>query len=510
MKILYSEEDIRELFVYSVYDFDKQYFSTEAYFRKGVSLLAEKLEDFIADLRKIYNDSIINSKNKDVTKKIISSKANEINAIVEKHEKILEKVMNCEKVNIGLSYVENAYCIPLFFDENLVKENPNSIANKKTKKNNDKYIVDIDFKNKLSDIAETSNGFRFKNSKNIKLIFVFGFGLFEKLSNSECVAILLHEFGHSLQQMLVSASMNFYTDVKMLAIENLYSGLLNIGEYSFSNKDLSESKKKEKTKTDDELAQPYLGKLVKNGDRNEVIDDINRESDEILKILIAKGDEIFAEKNPIGEFIKKSFIGFFEIIYKILTSPVSFLAGIFKRHVIRTHKDFLIKNLRYEQFADYMAVQNGYGSYLTEALSKISIEEGRDYGLANLVYLVPLLNVAITYFDYQDLKHELLIHGYSTTLERYEAIYRSLKYELNNNKNLTKEDIKAIKSELEAVERVYRAEINKKGLRYFLIKFYYKITRRTIDRQNGGANIENNVLIPLNETIDEYCKENNV
>lgn len=488
-----------ELFKFTVKNLEEK--SVEAYFNKQTSAIAIAIHNLMDDLKTFW-DQYLSMDSKDNNWTIIKKKIADIKKIVEKHEVSIAKVLNCESVTIGLLYETNAYCYPLFFDKEIIE------LDSKAKNTREKFQLNIDFAKKLEDIIETKNGFKFKNPKGIKIIMMFGLGCFyNEMTVDECTAILLHEIGHAMQQMLVSCAMNIYCDAKANYIQSLGDGITR-GSFNFF--DMLKSKKNEKTKTDEELVKPHLGP-IEDFDREKMKDETKTLMDDHLKIIFEYRDQLLAKENTFFTFILKSLIGVFLLTINLIKIPFVLMSHVIGN--VTFHKDFLKKQVRFEQFADYMAVQNGYGAELVSGLAKLEKADGgviSDYGLLNFVYLIPILNVALTYADYRDMKDGLLLHGYPTNLQRYEAIYKGMKYELENNKNLTHLDKEILAKDMALVDEIYRSQLNHKGLRYFIFNLAAKITRKAINSPNAGANIEQNVLIPFNEAINDYKKENKV
>lgn len=496
-----SKEKLNKLFLWTIKDLENK--SSEAYFGKDKTPLGICFQEMVQEFRDFYDDYVALSITDSKDQKIVNSKISLLKKIGEKYEEKLKQIINAEVVSIGFNYYGNASCLPLYVDKNLIRE---KVDQKK------KYEFDRDFEAKIEDIVETKNGFKFRYPKDIKLLIIFGFGLFKKgLNNDEIVGLLFHEYGHALQQIVVSASLNLYSEIKAnLFIEHLPDNDRLLQFFNLIRAKLFNPKRMaEKDSVSKRVAESQM-----DYDRDALIAEQKTVSDHNMRILFKHKKTYLSEKNSsiIGN-ISNFFKNLFKVCYHLVRAPIFLtVVGSQTNWGYNLNKDFLEKNIVFEQFADYMATQYGYGPDLANALAKLAVKDNdrefaHNFGAFNFIYFVPLINLMMAYYGYHDIKQKYYLYGYPTNNERYEGIYKALQFELNNNKNLSAADKAAIQEDMEKVKTIHSCTIQKKGMHYFFYKLFCKITRKSIDDKKSGANIEKNVLEVFNQAEIEYLKE---
>lgn len=502
MRLPKSLED--KIFYYSISGVEK--FSTEAYWQKGKTPLSLALTEYIQELRTFW-DGYLAITNPTNIKTVVSKKLEILKALTNKHEKKLAEVMNAESVSIGYDYDANAGCYGLAIDKNLIAQ--------KKEKNRTLYGIDISFEKKIGDIVETNNGYRFRNKKDIKLLFIFGFGFFKQgLTDDEMVAVMLHEFGHALQNMLVAASTEIAVKEKRWVLRSLIS--------SFG---ATFRKIKNVSSWDETWASQQELKAYSEYDRDETAKELEAATKENIELMI-KYKRKFLYKGEIPFFLKvicSITLQWIQVVAQLVYLPIWWLLDKAK-YAFGLNKRFLSQNIRFEQFADYTAAQFGYGPEFTSGLNKSHYYEQKykqeacftnndvaiDFGFWNLIYYVPIVNVLLAYQGYQMIKQRCYLAGYPTTPERFAGIYKALEYELNNNKKLTAEDKEAIKRDMEETKKAWEMSIDRKSPKFFVFNVFCKLTHRTIDSKAASANIEENVLKAFNEAEREYIRDNNL
>lgn len=502
MRLPKSLED--KIFNYSVSGIEK--FSTEAYWQKGKTPLSLALTDYIVELRTFWDGYLAINNPTDI-KTVINKKLDILKTITSKHEKKLAEVMNAESVSIGYQYDANAGCYSLSVDKNIIAQ--------KKEKNKTLYGINTSFEKKIGDIVETNNGFRFRNKKDIKLLFILGFGLFKQgLTNDELVAIMLHEFGHSLQNMLVAGSAEIAIKEKRYLLRSL------IASFGATFKQI-----KNVTKWEEDMASQIELKQYSTYDRDETAKELETATKENIELMI-KYKRKYLSKGEIPFFLKvicSILLQWMQLAAHLIYLPFWWMIDKAK-YAFGLNKRFLSQNIRFEQFADYTATQFGYGPELATGLNKSHYYEQKnavsavfinddisiDYGFWNLIYFVPIVNVLLAYQGYQMIKHKCYLAGYPTPPERFAGVYKALEYELNNNKKLTAEDKEAIKKDMEETKSAWEMSIDRKSPKFFVFNIFCKLTHRTIDSKAASANIEENVLKAFNEAEREYIRDNNL
>lgn len=495
MEQIISQKKLDQLFKWTIEGIEKN--STEAYFDKNKAPLSLCFLEMVKEIRIFYDDYLSLTEDVKNQKTILSKKIDVLKTTISKYEKRLAKIINAEVVVIGFEYAANAHCLTLWADKNMIQTKKNQYGKNEKQWNRD-------FEVRLEDVVETSNGFRFRKPKDIKIAITLGFGLFSRgLTDDEIVAFLLHEFGHTLQQLLVSASLNIYCEVKANILKSLlYS--LDVFPFGYIFKAIfakfnNPEKKAKKDKVDKNIAN-----LLTDWKRDDLVKDEKKSSDHLLNQMKEESkdyQDYYEElkkdkKNPLTICID-----LFKLCYHIIRLPFFLtIVGSKQNITYNINRKFIEKQIRFEQFADYMAAQYGYGADLARGLNKLSQDNRitHDFGYLNFVYYIPLINLIFSYYGYMDLKQQVYLYGYPVTNERISGIFQSLQYELNNNKDLSNEDKENIKADMEDLRKTYSEHIGKTGIRSLAYRIFCKITRKTIESPNSSGNIEKNVLEVFN------------
>lgn len=507
----------------------KNYKSNEAYFNNTTSL-EFALSELVAELRVIYENCF------NVDSKVIIQNKKAYASIIEKnitkHQIKIARALNAEKVIIGIKKGTNAAALPLIWDNKLIEAKAKEIKSVKYKFNN-KYAQT------LEDIMETSDGFKFKDPNGKILVVIIGIDLFSlNLTDEEMIAVILHEIGHGLQQMLVNINIEIYAETKRTIMNDmfqfleivdssiLYGGSLRIFKLLWSvirsfaglKRYLTRKpilKKAERlSKNNDELAGEILASVVIDNDvdRKTIAEDYGNQRKYNIKQAINDKKSKFNIFSLISMAFNKFLnllTNFSSIFYHIMYPFVNLTSKY-----VFFNKKFLTKELRYEQFADYVATSYGYGPYLSSALvkqnnaTKKSDERGLDIGLFNFLHIVPGINLILAYTNYIDAKSRDMIAGYPTTIERLEGMYKVLDYELKHSQ-LSRTAYEKIQKEMNEIKEQHEIYKNKKGVKNLVMRIFYKLTRRSIEKSSTKSTMLENVLEPLAELDKEIVKENN-
>ena len=491
--------------------------SQEAYFGKEYGSLGSIIEKHVTNIRELYIQ--IDSNDYKTVAKNAKMYKEEIGKEMKSFEEEISKAINIEKCYIGLVWEANAFAFPCCWDKKLT-----SGIDSKT----NKFTWNSNHEVSLYDVVETKNGYRFKNPKDKVFIIALGLGLYRLgLSDAEITGVLLHEIGHSFQHILIQIGTNITYHFRKNLLQSLdfcikpLNTVLNkiTGNNEqivstvgislilslFSIKDLSEIDKARKKYGDDIVGQRLLAQYVKTDEGEQ---SVNREVvgkyvQDSAKAQVGNivTDKILDSKIILKIFniffiIKKQFCNLVNLILTFVHSPFANLVS--QAFIIGRNKEFLKNNKKAEEFADTFASYYGYGPELSFALSKISNLNGNiDFGLFNMVYLIPGLNMWVTWMSQLQARNATILQGYPMTRERIAGSYKVLKFELDNNKSLTPSQRASIEREMEDIEKVYNNYVFKTNLTNIVYKFYSHVCRNTI--KNSKTTIEDNVLIPLQE-----------
>lgn len=500
--------------------------SEEVYFGKD-NPFASEITKHVGELRNIYNDyeKLIR---KNITDKVLLAR---LAATCKKFETSIEKHFNVEKCAFGLMTDFNACAYPVCCDKQMVERHKKKIR------------FDKKFTYSLNDIMHTDKGYRFRDKSDKTLIVCLGMGFFkEDLSDREIAAVLFHEFGHCLQQILTSVECEFILRYRKATINIVegYSGLMNkifghwfagrgasviytpitttvyafLRYFNASNRIAYIHKRMKKNPTkyeqkgltyinnhDSEFIEgmamdrkELIGEIEK--DRNDIFDDMTKEEEKNRK-----SSGVFAK--IIGG-IMSVFKGLGKCIY-FTTYPIFQIASFSGLNFL-LNGNFLRKERRYEQFADVMTYSYGFADEMAGGLMKDIVKsELLDLNRLNFILYVPLVNAYLVASQAFEMRCRLLMAGYPTGKDRMVGVYKAAEYELRTNTDLTKNQkaeleatIKNLKEEYESYQKISAT----KG-RNFVLEFYYKLVSKSLE-DNNACDIEKNVL----SVIDKYFDDN--
>jgi Zn-dependent protease with chaperone function len=447
-------------------------------------------------LRELY----VQIKAEDITEQQRKSLETELKKQCNSFEKIMEREFNIEKAYVGLFVEANAFAVPLCWDKNLVK------VDEKT----NKRTVNNDFRISLEDIVETSNGFRYKDPKQKIFIVGLGLGLFDEgFSDSEIAAVITHEIGHSFQQLLVGVNTNLassYISQSISAIYMLLSPILTIGTLGIgtvlgliSAGALSNEMKEDPEEVGARIIKGSIGSNREDYNRETMGKDIKGYTDNNLKRVKKE------PKKGFWTFVGKFFIGIFVGIFltgKYILYPFGLVVGFIKNIFLMGNLEFLRKNTRFEQFADMFAANYGMGKDLAAALAKLGAKYHKiDLATLNFMVYVPVINVVLNLGYYSEQFINGILDGYPDTRQRISGLYKTCKWELANNKELSPKDKKELEAHIDELQKVYDEYVFSTDSKNWVYRFWAKVTKQTIEKDD--SNIEQNVLQVLKDMKDE-------
>lgn len=463
--------------------------------------------NFMGELRAACNNAVDTSKPVAERKKL----AKLINPVIEKMEKFVEKTFNIKKCFIGLINDMNAFCYPLCFDKNLVKSVVNK-NNRKVKAVNEKFRVS------LEDIVETKNGYRYKDPEGKLYCVGFGIQFFAKkngkdlYTNEECAAIITHEFGHAMQQAMCSINENLASTYIHSVFQETYNllnpfvGISTLGlSYLISMATHSQYKNLKSEDPDDlgdAIIKDSIGAHQKDFDRERIGEYIKNTNESTIKNLPKK------KSHKILNFFCKFFMSVFGGLFKFVDNIITGVLSIPQNLYVVSQNNFLKKNRRFEQFADIYTAAYGLGPHQASALAKIGNYFGfkQDYGMLSILNYVPGLNIITGVCHYTRQGINQLVSGYPDTTGRMAAIYKSLKSDLDNNKELSPEDKKAIQAEIDTMNDTYNNYVYDWSPKGFVYALWHKFTFKNLKNEKSDA--PSNVLDAMKDMEKERKLKN--
>ncbi len=457
----------------------------------------------IANFRSLYaqlKDENASKQQKDATMKNIKEECS-------KFELLIEREFNIEKAYLGIFANTNAFAVPLCWDKELIK-----IDEKKKKS------VNNDFRISLEEIVETSSGFKYKDSKKKIFALGLGFGFFDcNYTDEEIAGILTHEIGHSFQQMLVGINTNLANSYIATSINNIYTlfnpflTAITYGLTFIIGLVEGVTLGKLKNTDDDEIAEDIvihgMGSASSDYDREKIGSDLNDMTTKSLKQMKKM------KKKGFWYFIGKFFLGIISgtiLTGKYILYPFYYLVNIPRHILLGTNMNFLKQNRRFEQFADMFAANYGLGKELSSALAKLGEEYHRlDLATLNWINFIPVLNLVINVGYYTEQSVSGLLAGYPDMKKRIAGIYKTCKWELANNKDLSSQDRKELEDHIDSIEKIYDDFVFTVNDRNFVYQLWARLTRQTIENQD--IQIEKNVLQVLKDLeADQKFKKKNL
>jgi hypothetical protein len=158
---------------------------------------------------------------------------------------------------------------------------------------------------------------------------------------------------------------------------------------------------------------------------------------------------------------------------------------------------------KYEFFADIFATSYGFGphiyrDYVTEELRNLEfMEKLHCVGINHL----PVLRALYKYSSYKYIRNNMAADEHGTNVERGRAIYTSLVKELENNPDLSENQIKAIKSDIALLKESDEYFINERKENGFWYKLYNKLVSESII--GIDEKVDEKILKPIQAVVEE-------
>ena len=472
--------------------------SEEYYFGENNSLKTRLIEN-INYIRSIVSDA----KSKKVSFKPADILPDLRKAIEPLKQTIIEE-FNIEDCFIGWENTMNAACYIQIANADIWGKDKNA----------------KDLRIRLDDVVTTSpKGFKYKKSKGIFYCTILGYPIFAVdtfFTTEEAAAILCHELGHAMQHMVTSLN-------ESVAVQQ-FEILLNYYEPKLSM--LTEEDKK--------YVMSYMKRFrnaIKKGDKEElknlgdsVLNELNPKEGKGFSTYTDQYIEDEASKNnpswnvdtetaydramkrkpgPISSFIKGLFKGVFSLAFFWVWIPSIIAAN--KRLKDKNNEEHIYKV--FEETADNFAQIYGLGPNLATAIKKLNtISEKYNRSGPSFIERIPMLDL-IDSFNEMNMDRHSCIYGYPTNKQRAINLYKSAKFELDHNKDLSPEYKKELENQLENYKTVYEEFVNNDKTKGWFYKLITGINKETLEQAcKNDKNVDKHVLEPLQEKADPNFK----
>lgn len=529
---------------------EEVYFGLDSPLSKVLLNCAKDLKDYVGD---------------DVTKneKNYKNKAwlKELFAISDKYADKIAKELNVEKIHFCLCASDDnlAFAESMYYSGNYI-----------TKKG-DKIFINYDKIAESEDIVIIPNvGYRYRNAKGKIINICLSTGCIQKITVEQLAGSLAHELGHCFQQGIFGLYKNLADVAVTLEVKDIQKRVITLAEsentlvkalvkipafkrlfkyiviYNLDpdiDKGLKASIKKNTLKLlfRKQLSDPSYRMKDKisefdKGENKDLLEDPGNTMIGNVLINNLNASDSSDTKDKAGKELKKDMKDTFnyyeqynddDIIKKKTKNwIVNFFRSIFadlkyikinRRNVLsltnystnQFQKISFYK--KYEFFADIFATSYGFGphiyrDYITEELRNLDfLNKINIVGINHL----PALRALFKYSSYKAIRNAMAADVHGTNTERGRAIYTALTKELENNMDLSENQIKAIKSDialLQASDEFYINERKDNG--GFWFNLYNKLVSESIN--NIDTRTDELILKPIKNICEESIKKDNL
>lgn len=456
--------------------------STEAYFGRN-NPLVEELTSNISIMRKtIFAETETNPyiKNSELVKKLKN--------ITDAISSTITSNFNIERCNIGWTSVGNFYSIGMMFNSDMYKSA-------------DAYSK---LRTSINDIAETSNGYRFKNKKGVYFNIIMSMKILKDTlySDVEIVALMLHEIGHCI---------NAIVDGLDIYVLNNYLETLTKNGFGLSKSKNIEMINKIKGSIGDEQLEDKMAKyLLENTslDKNTYKSFQSLNGDKLTEIAAGFGpldspSKITYVKKP--NILKIVFDKIVSAIYTIFILP--FFLPMLKKQSKKISGLNIETSCKYkeETVADNVANAYGVSAELETALKKITTII--PYSASNNIENNRAMNM-IDQFAELEKDYITAVCGYPSNPKRVANNYAACKFELDNNKDLTGDQRKEILDTMNKLKSIYTEYENEASSKGLLYRTFQAICKSSIEEESEkDPQFKKHVLEPLKARSDKYYKK---
>ena len=481
-------------------------------------------------------------------------------SLADKYADQIAKELNVEKVY---------FCIAASDDNMAFAEAMYYGGNYLTKKGN-KTFVDFDKIAESEDIVIYPNiGYRYRNAKGKIINICVSTGCIQRLTIEQIAGTLAHETGHCFQQGIFGLYKNvadiavttnvkeaqsrvitlaesenkiiklltklpmFKRLFKYIVVYNCYPRVLTEAIKTTYKKCVLSSLFKKQLSDPTYKMKDKLNELD-NGENEDLMKD--KGNDEISKFITPISSTSIDKKNEYGQNLKKDSESSFDVYEKFDLNDA--LQKKTKNWIVNFFRSILVdlkftsmnrKNVlaltnystnqfqkisfykKYEYFADIFATSYGFGphiyrDYITEELRTLDfLNKLNIVGINHL----PMLKALYKYSSYKAMRNSMAADVHGTNTERGRAIYTSLIKELESNPDLTENQIKSIKFDidiLKASDEYFISERTDNG--GFWYKMYNKLVSESINKID--ENVEEKILKPIQTVCEESIKEDHI
>lgn len=513
------------------YDFFKGLNQSEEVYFGSSAPLAQHLNLYSKQLKDLFSN-IKNTKEREFLKRL--------NNITTNFNRDIAKDLNCERIQLSIinDPEDNACAFTIYWCADMMSEIKNTT------------YLDFDKIADLEDIVITKEGYKYRDSEGKILLLCINTGGILKNDPEGIAATLAHELGHCFQDGIfgiykdvadmelmykIKNAMNsssvisngsigktfilfiqwllfplqFLANVKRLANAKYFEKKFKVinNEKTFLMKD--ELKKLDEGETNriktDRGAKFVSGRLVAahDDDKDKIVTEIDKQITTDLKENykeISKEEEAKAKirkRGPVLNFFRSLFANINAVSLNIL-------------HTITlsnyTLKKFNEKSFtkKYEFFADIFASSYGYAPALYSAYTRYSNEMIKKAIEKDLVGMndPSLLKMGYMKNEWKLIRRAMTNDCHGTWIQRGNAMYTALQYELKNNTSLTTSQKKEIETNMkmikEADDTYIRDQTENNG---FWLKFYETIIQDKIDGKDYKT--EEDILVPIQKCANE-------
>ena len=472
--------------------------SLEYYFGENNSLRL-RLIDWISDIRETI--SSVSKNNQNFTPKDGLEKIKDRGKYL---SKIICDEFNIEGCTVGWCNTINACCYSQIGNSDLFGNSDDA---------KDRRI-------KLNDIVDTKNGFKYKNKKGLYYVVCLGYPVFcidTIFTVEEAAAILVHELGHAMQHVVnsfnqtvcISIYRQLYNELKFnddlnynpaykRYVKQMFKRLRN--DIRTNNKAdfdkvvndfLNDSKQSDGfsfSKTDEERIQGIVGM----GQDWELNNDKYQEQ---------RMKKVAEKKAKFSTKVKQFFRSIFNTV---LIVPAIFQTLRMSSMNSKVQKDKDINLFKiFEETADDFCQMYGLGLAQASAMKKFDqFGNNMNVNYGNLMEKIPILDFYWSYKEMMD-DYECALHGYPSDKQRMLNLYRSAKFELQNNKDLSQASKAELSKQLEDYKTIYDEFVKSDAKKGWLYKLMAGLSRDKIEEEaKKDPFIYRNVLIPLQKRMD--------
>jgi hypothetical protein len=507
---------------------EEVYFGSDAPLAKHLNLYATQLKTLFDSINK-------------VNKKVFIK---DLNKIVQNFNRDIAEDINCERIQLSIlnEPSDNACAYCLWWNADML--------DKVTENGRTTKYVNFDKIEELEGVIITNEGYKYKEPKGKILLVVLNSGCIQKNNAQSIAATIAHELGHCFQDsifgvykdvadinlmMKIQTTMNTTTSVvtngsfiksfvlfvqwvffPLVFLSNLarLGGIKHFAEkFKLFNKEKTLLMKDElkrldngdtRIKTDKgfKTVTKQLGE-VSSDDKDNIVTEFNNDIEKDFKYRF---EDV---KNPDEEKVRKlkrgPILNFFRSLFaNINATTLPALQKItLSNYVLNKYQEQSFTK-KYEFFADIFASSYGYAPHLYKNQVKYNNELIVKLLEKDLVGMndPSLLKMGYMQKQWKIIRRAMVNDCHGVWIQRGNAMYTALQYELKNNTTLTTSQRKEIENHmkqlLEADITYYKDQTENSG---FWLKFYETVIQDRIDGKDPKT--EEEILAPIQKCVNE-------